>query len=80
MVAEIIQIGSGVVGFSDVYSDIDLMIATSEIENAETTKDFVYQVLSEFHPVYIKEKQFSNDIFLLIAILENNLEFNVSIA
>lgn len=79
LVEGIIQLGSGVEGYKDEYSDIDLMIATSQIEDAETTKNFVYQTFSNFNPLYIKEKQFSKDIFLIIAIMENNLEFNVSI-
>ena len=79
LVEGIIQIGSGVIGFKDEYSDIDLMVATSKVESAEITKDLVYQTLSNFNPVYIKEKQFSKDIFLVIAILQNKLEYNVSI-
>lgn len=79
LVEGIIQLGSGVEGYKDEYSDIDLMIATSQIEDAETTKNLVHQTFSNYNPLYIKEKQFSKDIFLIIAIMENNLEFNVSI-
>ena len=79
LVEGIIQLGSGVEGYKDEYSDIDLMIATSQIEDAETTKNFVYQTFNNFNPLYIKEKQFSKDIFLIIAIMDNDLEFNVSI-
>lgn len=79
LVEGIVQIGSGVGGFSDDFSDIDLMVATSRIEDAITSKNTIHQLFNEFHPVYIKEKQFSKEIFLLIVILENQLEFNVSI-
>lgn len=79
LVEGIVQIGSGVIGFSDELSDIDLMVATSRVEDAISTKNTVYQFFSEFNPIYIKEKQFSKDIFLLIVIMENQLEFNVSI-
>ena len=79
LVEGIIQLGSGVIGYKDVYSDIDLMVATSKEEDAEITKNFVLQTLSNFNPIYIKEKQFSKDIFLVIAILQNKLEYNVSI-
>ena len=79
LVEGIIQLGSGVEGYKDEYSDIDLMIATSQTEDAETTKNLVHQTFSNFNPLYIKEKQFSKDIFLIIAIMENSLEFNVSI-
>ncbi|MCA1031214.1 aminoglycoside 6-adenylyltransferase [Bacillus timonensis] len=75
----IVQIGSGVIGYKDEFSDIDLMVATSQIEQAEKTRDVLREIFSSFHPSYIKEKQFSKDIFLVIAILQNGLEFNVSI-
>jgi len=80
LVEGIIQLGSGVIGYKDELSDIDLMIATSRIEDSEITKNLVNRILSDFNPIYIKEKQFSKDIFLVIAILQNKLEFNVSIA
>lgn len=79
LVEGIVQIGSGVIGFNDENSDIDLMIATSCIDNAESTKNIVCSFFKEINPIYIKEKQFSKDIFLLIVIMENKLEFNVSI-
>lgn len=75
----IIQIGSGVIGFSDENSDIDLMVASTEINNSQTVRGIIKDYFQELSPKYIKEKQFSKDIFLLIVILENMLEFNVSI-
>ena len=80
LVEGIIQLGSGVIGYKDEHSDIDLMVATSRIEDAELTKNLVHRTLSDFNPIYIKEKQFSENIFLVIAIMENKLEFNISIA
>ena len=79
LVEGIVQLGSGVIGYKDEFSDIDLMVATSKIENAETTRDFIRDTLKSFNTSYINEKQFSKDIFLVIAIMENGLEFNVSI-
>ena len=79
LVEGIIQLGSGVIGYKDEYSDIDLMVATSRVEDAEITKDLVHRTLNNFNPIYIKEKQFSKDIFLVIAIMQNKLEYNVSI-
>ncbi|MBB4822840.1 putative nucleotidyltransferase [Sporosarcina luteola] len=80
LVEGVVQLGSGVIGYKDEFSDIDLMVATSNIEDAERTKDFILETLHVFNTSYVKEKQFSKDIFLVIAILENGLEFNVSIA
>jgi hypothetical protein len=79
LVEGIVQLGSGVIGYKDELSDIDLMVATSKVENAEITRDFIRDTLKSFNASYIKEKQFSKDIFLVIAIMENGLEFNVSI-
>ncbi len=75
----IVQIGSGVIGFSDENSDIDLMVASTEINNSQAARNIIKGFFKELNPIYIKEKQFSKDIFLLIVILENMLEFNVSI-
>jgi len=79
LVEGVIQLGSGVTGYKDEHSDIDVMIATPGIEDAEITKNLVREVLSKYKPIYVKDKQFSKDIFLVIAIMQNQLELNVSI-
>ncbi|MFC5602026.1 aminoglycoside 6-adenylyltransferase [Sporosarcina koreensis] len=79
LIEGIVQLGSGTIGYRDEYSDIDLMVSTSKAEDVASTKSTVHEILSEFNPIYIKEKQFSRDIYLLIAFMENSLEFNVSI-
>lgn len=68
------------IGYKDAYSDIDLMVCTSKEEDTQATKDQIHQVLTEYTPLYVKEKKFSDTIFLLIILLENGLEFNISIA
>lgn len=80
LVEGIVQLGSGVIGYKDEYSDIDLMVCTSKEEDAQATKDQIHQALTEYAPLYVKEKKFSDTIFLLIILLENGLEFNISIA
>jgi hypothetical protein len=79
LIEGIIQLGSGVIGYKDDHSDIDLMVGTSRVEDAEKAKNYVCQALSDFHPIYIKEKLFRENVFLIIAIMENKLEFNISI-
>lgn len=79
LVEGVIQLGSGVIGYNDTYSDIDMMMSTANVEDVEKTKDSIRQVLSELNPIYIKEKQLRKDIHLIIAIMENTLEFNISI-
>ncbi|ANC77215.1 hypothetical protein ABE65_010535 [Fictibacillus phosphorivorans] len=79
MVEGVVQLGSGVTGYKDEFSDIDLMIATSTEDEVIGVKDNIQQFYKDLNPVIIKEKQFSKNIYLLIVILENSLEFNVSI-
>lgn len=79
LVEGIVQLGSGVIGYKDEHSDIDLMVAASNAENVEITKDFVRESFSEFNQVHIKEKQLREKVYLLIVFMENSLEFNVSI-
>jgi predicted nucleotidyltransferase len=79
LIEGIIQLGSGVEGYRDDYSDIDLMVATAGTESLEEAKAFVHRTINELGTLYIKEKPFSENIYLIIAFLENRLEFNVSI-
>ncbi|WP_416731760.1 aminoglycoside 6-adenylyltransferase [Fictibacillus sp. JL2B1089] len=79
MVEGVVQLGSGVTGYKDEFSDIDLMIATSTDDEVIGAKNTIQQFYKDLNPVIIKEKQFSKNIYLLIVILENSLEFNVSI-
>ncbi|WJY28300.1 aminoglycoside 6-adenylyltransferase [Sporosarcina trichiuri] len=76
----VVQIGSGVDGFSDLYSDIDLMVGVSNSADPGQAKTDIKDIFEELRPLYIKEKQFSADIHLLIVFLDNGLEFNVSVA
>ncbi|MBN3555561.1 aminoglycoside 6-adenylyltransferase [Fictibacillus nanhaiensis] len=79
VVEGVVQLGSGVTGYKDEFSDIDLMVATSTEDDVIGAKDYIKQYYKEWNPVIIKEKQFSKNIYLLIVILENSLEFNISI-
>ena len=73
----IIQLGSGTIGYNDRYSDIDLMIATTE--QVSLAKDFIKAELQRMGAFYIKEGKFSDEIFLLIPFFENGLEMNLSV-
>jgi predicted nucleotidyltransferase len=75
----IVQLGSGVNGYKDEYSDIDLMVAASALREVEEAKAYIHQCLLELQSVYIKEIKLREDIYLIIAFMENGLEFNVSI-
>lgn len=73
----IIQLGSGTVGYSDQFSDIDLMVATTE--QVDVAKDLIKTELENLGSFFIKEGKFSDQIFLLIPFYENGLEMNISV-
>ncbi|MCA1055789.1 hypothetical protein LCM10_12400 [Rossellomorea aquimaris] len=79
LVEGIVQLGSGVAGYKDRHSDIDLMVAAPTIEAVEDAREFVRSCFSELDPVYIKLLKLSEHVYLLIAFMQNGLEFNVSI-
>jgi len=76
LIEGIVQLGSGVIGYKDEYSDIDLMVAATEVEGA---KKLVAQTLGEIGSFFIKEIVLGENIYLLIAFVENGLEFNISV-
>jgi len=76
-VVGIVQIGSGTIGYTDEYSDIDLMVATNE--NILEVKNVIISILNKIGALFIKEGKFSDKIFLLIPFFKNGLEMNISI-
>lgn len=76
----VVQLGSGAAGYQDQYSDIDLMVAARTGADPQSIKQHLAGYFLQLSPVFIKEKQFGPDIYLLIVLLENQLEFNVSVA
>lgn len=73
----IVQLGSGTVGYTDAYSDIDLMIATSEHLN--DVKEKIITVVRDMGAIYVKEYKFSEEIRLIIPFFQNGLEMNISV-
>ena len=63
----IIQLGSGTVGYTDAYSDIDLMIATTE--QIIEVKDKIITILQNMDAFYVKDHSF----------FRNGLEMNISV-
>jgi predicted nucleotidyltransferase len=79
LIEGIVQLGSGVIGYKDEYSDIDLMVSTNKADDVKNTKEYIHRCFLELNSIYIKEITLRDNIYLLIAFLENGLEFNVSI-
>jgi hypothetical protein len=73
----IIQLGSGTLGYTDAYSDIDLMIATTE--QFIDVKEKLITVVRDMGAFYVKEYKFSEEIRLIIPFFQNGLEMNISV-
>ncbi|RXK19169.1 nucleotidyltransferase domain-containing protein [Macrococcus sp. DPC7161] len=76
-VVGIVQIGSGVTGYYDEYSDIDLMVAVPK--PIDKYVNDIYEVLKQMGANFIHEGKFGDEIFLLIPFFENGLEMDISI-
>ncbi len=70
----IVQVGSGVEGFGDVYSDIDLLVSTFLAPQVQKLRERVERLFSD--AVYIRPKPLEQGIFLYI-FLKNGLEFDL---
>ena len=73
----IIQLGSGTVGYTDAYSDIDLMIATTE--QLMDVKEKIIAVVRKMGAFYVKEYKFNEEIRLILPFFQNGLEMNISV-
>ncbi|WP_314347383.1 hypothetical protein [Mammaliicoccus vitulinus] len=73
----IIQIGSGVQGYNDKYSDLDMMIAyNGDLIDMKNKLKNIYTELGAF---YIKDLQLRDNIYLITPFFENGLEINSSL-
>lgn len=73
----IIQIGSGVQGYNDKYSDLDMMIAyNGDLIDMKNKLKNIYTKLGAF---YIKDLQLRDNIYLITPFFENGLEINSSL-
>ncbi|RIN21797.1 hypothetical protein, partial [Mammaliicoccus vitulinus] len=73
----IIQIGSGVEGYNDQYSDLDMMIAFNG--DLLDMKDKLKNIYSDLGAFYIKDLQLRNNIYLITPFFKNGLEINSSL-
>ncbi len=73
----ITRIGSGVTGYRDIYSDIDMMISCESRKSIENTIKNLLAFFSDIGCKFLRTVDFGWK--LVYAILENDLEFNVSL-
>ena len=70
----IVQVGSGVDGFGDQYSDIDLIFSTFSADQLASLRNRVERMFSD--AVYIRPKPLPAGVFLYV-FLKNGLEFDI---
>ena len=70
----IVQVGSGVDGFGDQYSDIDLIFSTFSADQLASLRTRVERMFSD--AVYIRPKPLPAGVFLYV-FLKNGLEFDI---
>lgn len=70
----IVQVGSGVDGFGDAYSDIDLIFSTFSAGQLAQLRTRVERMFAD--AVYIRQKLLPDGVFLYI-FLKNGLEFDI---
>lgn len=71
----LLLIGSGVQGYSDIYSDIDLMAGCTDLENAESVLLDYFTNKDAFH---IERRSWSRTVLGLSAYFENGLSVDIS--
>ncbi|MCA1061976.1 aminoglycoside 6-adenylyltransferase [Rossellomorea sp. AcN35-11] len=79
LIEGVVQLGSGVTGYKDELSDIDLMVSSPTVDDIDKARRYIRECFSSLHSIYIKEIQLRDNIYLFIAFMKNGLEFNVSI-
>ena len=70
----IVQVGSGVDGFGDQYSDIDLIFSTFSADQLASLRTRVERMFAD--AVYIRPKPLPAGVFLYV-FLKNGLEFDI---
>lgn len=71
----LVQIGSGVQGFRDIYSDIDLMAGCRDVEAAAQK---LHALFSGLGAVYIHPRRWSESVLGFSAYWENGLSVDIS--
>ncbi|MFD2830779.1 hypothetical protein [Corticicoccus populi] len=75
----IVQIGSGVSGYNDVFSDIDLMVVVNSIDSVDGVRNHIMQYFEGENLLYSKTFAFTEHILMTINMLNHFLEFNISV-
>ncbi len=74
----LLQIGSGAMGFLDIYSDIDLMAGCFCREGVARVCEDLLHFFEELGTVYIDRRRWSEEVLGLSAYFENGLSVDIS--
>lgn len=74
----LLQIGSGAMGFADIYSDIDLMAGCYDAEAVATANQQLHQFFSELGACHIEKRSWTATALGLSVYFENGLSADIS--
>ena len=74
----LLQIGSGAVGFADIYSDIDLMAGCYDADCVKDANQQLQQFFAELGACHIEERAWTNTALGLSVYFEDGLSTDVS--
>lgn len=74
----LIQIGSGVIGFSDIYSDTDLMAGCYDFECVKNADNALTDFFKSIGATHIEKRRWTNSAFGISAYFENGLSTDIS--
>lgn len=72
------QIGSGALGYRDIYSDIDLFAGCYDAPSVTTARDALLAYFKGKHAVYISHRRWSDMCLGFSAFFENKLSIDIS--
>lgn len=74
----LLQIGSGAVGYRDIYSDIDLMAGCTEAGAVPAVRELLTAYFESLGAVYIDQRKWSESVMGLSVYFENGLSVDLS--
>ncbi len=74
----LLQIGSGVSGFSDRFSDVDLMACTIDEPSVLAADQLLTQFFHDQHAVYLEKRVWTDTVLGISAYFQNGLSVDLS--
>lgn len=74
----LIQIGSGALGFADIYSDIDLMAGCYDIECVKAADSLLQCFFSDLGACHIEKRSWTSTVLGMSVYFENGLSADIS--